>query len=43
MLTGGGHLPFKGIIHVAGIGLLWRASTLSIRLSVGNALAIARD
>jgi O-acetyl-ADP-ribose deacetylase (regulator of RNase III) len=26
VLTSAGRLPFKGIIHVAGINLLWRAS-----------------
>jgi len=41
--TGAGRLPFKGIIHVAGINLLWRASERSIRDSVTNALAVARD
>lgn len=30
VLTSAGRLPFKGIIHVAGINLLWRASELSI-------------
>ena len=43
VLTSSGRLPFKGIIHVAGIGLLWQASQRSIQLSVRNALAIARD
>jgi hypothetical protein len=36
-----GRLPFRGIIHVAGIGLTWHASERSIRLSVRNALALA--
>lgn len=40
VLTSAGRLPFKGIIHVAGINLLWRASERSIRLCVENALAI---
>lgn len=40
-LTSAGTLPFKGIIHVAGIGLLWRASEGSVRLSVRNALELA--
>ena len=41
VLTGAGRLPFRGIIHVAGIGLLWRSSEESIRKSVRNALALA--
>ncbi len=41
VLTGAGRLPFKAIIHVAGISLLWRASEYSIRQSVSNALALA--
>ena len=40
-LTGAGELPFRGIIHVAGINDLWRASEFSIRHSVRNALALA--
>src|SRR3954465_9073940 len=34
VLTSAGRLPFKAIIHVAGINLLWRASERSIRDSV---------
>lgn len=41
VLTGAGALPHKGIIHVAGINLLWRSSERSIRDSVRNALALA--
>jgi Predicted phosphatase homologous to the C-terminal domain of histone macroH2A1 len=41
VLTSAGRLPFQGIIHVAGIGLLWTASEKSIRLSTRNALALA--
>ncbi len=41
--TGAGSLPFKSIIHVAGINLFWRSSERSIRDSVRNAIAIARD
>lgn len=41
--TSAGRLPFKGIIHVAGINLLWRASERSIRLSVCNAVAVALE
>ncbi len=43
VVTSAGRLPYKGIIHVAGINLLWRASEQSIRDSVINALARARE
>ena len=43
ILTGAGQLPFKAIIHVAGINLLWRASEYSIRQSVSNAYALAES
>jgi len=43
VLTSAGRLPFKGIIHVAGINLLWRASEQSIRDSIRNALKIANE
>lgn len=39
--TSAGRLPYKSIIHVAGINLLWRASERSIRDSVRNAMGIA--
>jgi O-acetyl-ADP-ribose deacetylase (regulator of RNase III) len=41
--TSAGTLPFKSIIHVAGINMLWRSSESSIRDSVRNALSIAQD
>lgn len=41
LLTSAGRLPFKGIIHVAGINMLWRASEGSIRQCVRNAMALA--
>jgi O-acetyl-ADP-ribose deacetylase (regulator of RNase III) len=41
--TSAGTLPFKLIIHVAGINMLWRASERSIRDSTINALRVARD
>jgi O-acetyl-ADP-ribose deacetylase len=41
--TGPGRLPFRAIIHVAGINLLWRSSERSIRASVRNALLLARE
>src|SRR5436309_4909967 len=34
VMTGPGRLPFKAIIHVAGINLLWRSSEYSVRSSV---------
>jgi O-acetyl-ADP-ribose deacetylase (regulator of RNase III) len=43
VLTSAGRLPYAGIIHVAGIDLLWRASERSIRDSVSNAVALARE
>lgn len=41
VLTSAGRLPYKGIIHVAGIGATWRASEYSVRESVKNALQLA--
>ena len=41
VLTSAGKLPFKAIIHVAGINMLWRASERSIRDSVRNAIQLA--
>ena len=43
VLTSAGKLPFKGIIHVTGIDMLWLASERSIQDSVRNALALAVD
>lgn len=40
VLTSAGRLPFRGIIHVAGIDMLWRSSEPSIRGSARSALAI---
>lgn len=40
--TSAGQLPFRAIIHVAGINLLWRSSEPSIRDAVRNALALAQ-
>jgi O-acetyl-ADP-ribose deacetylase len=42
-ITGAGELPHKGIIHVAGINMLWRSSEGSIRGSVRSALALAAE
>ena len=41
VVTSAGRLPFKAIIHVAGINLMWRASESSIRSSVASALTVA--
>ncbi|PHQ34952.1 macro domain-containing protein [Rhodopirellula bahusiensis] len=43
VLTSAAKLPFKGIIHVAGINMLWRASERSIRSSVRNATKVAEE
>ncbi len=43
VVTSAGRLPFKAIIHVVGINMLWRASERSIQDSVRNALAKARE
>src|SRR5215471_6147601 len=39
--TSAGRLPYKAIIHVAGINLLWRASRDSIAGSVNSAIRLA--
>jgi O-acetyl-ADP-ribose deacetylase (regulator of RNase III) len=41
VVTSAGRLPFRAIIHVAGIGWLWTSSEESIRTSVQNALRLA--
>lgn len=41
VVTSAGKLPFKAIIHVAGISMWWRSSERSIRTSVRNALEVA--
>jgi O-acetyl-ADP-ribose deacetylase (regulator of RNase III) len=43
ILTSAGKLSFQGIIHVAGINLLWKASEKSIQDSVRNAINIAKE
>lgn len=42
VLTTAGRLPYRGIIHVAGLNMAWRATAESIKLSVQNALEIAK-
>lgn len=43
VVTGAGRLPFKAIIHVAGINLFWIATERSIRDSARNAVAAAKE
>ena len=42
-LTGAGNLPFKAIIHVAGINMLWFATRYSVTRSVINAMKLADE
>jgi O-acetyl-ADP-ribose deacetylase (regulator of RNase III) len=42
-ITGAGRLPFKAIIHVAGINMLWTASESSIHDSVKNAMTLVNE
>ena len=41
VLTGAGRLRYRGIIHVAGLNLLWRATPQAVADCVGNALDLA--
>lgn len=41
--TSAGRLPYRAIIHVAGINLAWRASEESIRASVRSAMRIVDE
>jgi len=43
VVTSAGRLPYKAIIHVAGINLLWRSSEWSVRESVRNAVTLAKQ
>ncbi|HZS07363.1 MAG TPA: macro domain-containing protein [Blastocatellia bacterium] len=43
VLTSAGRLPFRGIIHVAGINMLWRASEYSVRTSVQSAMRLVSE
>jgi len=43
VVTGPGRLPFKAIIHVAGINMLWRSSEQIIRDCVMNAMRIVKE
>ncbi len=40
VLTSAGRLPYKGIIHVAGINMFWCATKVSIQRSVVSAMEI---
>lgn len=42
VITGAGKLPYKAIIHVAGINMLWRSTEESVRKSIQSALALAK-
>lgn len=41
VVTGAGRLPFRGIVHVAGIDDLWRGSERATRLAAHNAIRAA--
>ncbi len=43
VLTSAGRLPYRGIIHVAGISMFWVASERSIKGSVVSALRIVEE
>ena len=43
VVTGAGALPYRAIIHVAGIDMLWRATPESVADSVRTALSLARS
>lgn len=42
-LTGAGNLPYRAIIHVAGINLLWYATESSIKDSVRSAMRLVDE
>ena len=42
-ITGAGKLPYRAIIHVAGINLLWFATEYSVRQSVRSAMQIVAE
>jgi O-acetyl-ADP-ribose deacetylase len=41
--TPAGRLPFRAIVHVAGISMFWRSSERAIRGCIRSALGIARE
>jgi O-acetyl-ADP-ribose deacetylase (regulator of RNase III) len=40
VVTSAGRLPFKAIVHVAGINMFWRSTRASIQDSVSSAMAM---
>ena len=42
VVTGAGRLPYRAIIHVAGINMFWRSTERSIRDSTSNAITLAQ-
>jgi O-acetyl-ADP-ribose deacetylase (regulator of RNase III) len=42
-LTSAGKLPFRNIIHVAGINMFWLATTYAVSHSVKNAMDIVNE
>ncbi len=43
MITSAGKLPFRAIIHVAGLSMWWRSSEGALRDCVRNALGLASE
>jgi O-acetyl-ADP-ribose deacetylase (regulator of RNase III) len=43
VLTGAGRLPYKGIIHVAGLNWWWTANRNSVQKSVQNAMRVFQE
>lgn len=43
VVTGAGRLPFRAIIHVAGLNACWRSSEAIVRACVRNALRVAAE
>ena len=43
VVTSAGKLPFKGIIHTAGINMLWRSSEQTIRQCVDSAMKLVME
>lgn len=43
MITGAGRLPYKAIIHVAGINAFWLATRFSVQQSVRSAMDLVNQ
>jgi O-acetyl-ADP-ribose deacetylase (regulator of RNase III) len=43
VVTGAGRLPYRAIIHVAGLNALWRSSETIVRACTRNALRVATE